>query len=411
MSRRGARLTVAVLFGLVCAAAAWQYARVERSLSSQGGRAAAFERDARALVSAVTELRSAQQGYVAAGQGADYWTARVSKDLPALRARLEGLRRQAVDAGAVTHLNAAASALERFSLIDNRAREYARGGQRLLASDVIYGEGFELTRAAVGQIDAARETEGSFEQAVTRRLRIQQQLLAAGTAGLGLLFLLILAWTPTASAESSRMASQPGLLKLTDGGTPGIASFESAERVTNGSDGLERAREQAPELAGPPPTPVVDLSAAAELCLDLARVTDPAEIPALLERITSVLDARGIVLWMADPDGRELIPTVAHGYPASSLARLGTIQRDADNATAAAFRESRVHIVKGDMLTDGAVVVPLATAGGCIGVMAAELRNEREQREEVRAVASMVAAQLATLIGVAPVPQPQARAN
>jgi hypothetical protein len=140
-------------------------------------------------------------------------------------------------------------------------------------------------------------------------------------------------------------------------------------------------------------------------------VSDTDEIPALLERITRVLDTRGIVLWMADPDGRELVPTVAHGYPAASLSRLGTIPRNADNATAAAFRESRLHTVKGDALANGAVAVPLITPGGCVGVMAAELRSEREQRADVRALASILAALLATLLGVAPVPQAQAKAK
>jgi GAF domain-containing protein len=92
---------------------------------------------------------------------------------------------------------------------------------------------------------------------------------------------------------------------------------------------------------------------------------------------------------------------------------VGTIRRDSDNATAAAFREARVHVVKGDVMTNGAIAVPLVTPGGCVGVMAAEVRHEREQTEETRALAAIVAAQLATLIGVSPpaVVQPQARAT
>jgi hypothetical protein len=140
-------------------------------------------------------------------------------------------------------------------------------------------------------------------------------------------------------------------------------------------------------------------------------VSDTEQIPALLERAEQVLDARGIVLWIADPDGRELVPTVGHGFAPSSLARLGTIHRDSDNATAAAFREARVHVVKGGETSSGAVVAPLVTPAGCVGVMAAELRNGHEVQDEVRAVASILAAQLATLIGVGPVHQPQAKAN
>jgi hypothetical protein len=155
----------------------------------------------------------------------------------------------------------------------------------------------------------------------------------------------------------------------------------------------------------------IDLTRAAELCVDLARVSDTEQIPALLERASRLLDASGIVLWIADPEGRELVPTVAHGYPAATMVRLGAIPRTADNATAAAFREGQVRTVSSDTLTSGAIVAPLVVPGGCVGVMAAEVRDGREQRDEVRAVAAILAAQLATLIGVAPVAQPHAKAN
>lgn len=386
MSRRGARLTIAVLFAFVCAAAAWQYVRVDRTLAAETDNATAFERDARTLTTAIAELRGAQQGYVAAGQGMDYWTARVAKDLASLRARLDALAREAMDEGASAHLNTASATLEEFSRLDARAREYAGADQRLLASDAIYGDGFEITRAMAAEVEAARGTELSSRGVVMRRLRMQQLWLAAGLPSLGLLFLLILAFVPGAQTRQAATEPVPMSSSVLDLAPP----FENRSA---------------------PSTPVIDLAAAAELCLDLARVTDTSEVRTLLDRATRVLGARGIVLWMADPEGRELVPTVAHGYPAASVARLGPILRDSDNATAAAYREARVHTVRGDVLTNGAVVVPLVTAGGCVGVMAAEVRNEREQHDEVRAVASMVAAQLATLIGVAPIAQPHAKAN
>lgn len=411
MSRRGARLAVAVLFGLACILAAWQYMRVERVASAQQTAAASFERDARNLASAILEIRSAQQGYVAAGQGADYWMTRVEKDLGSLRARAEAMGVRAADPAASEQLAAASSALERFARLDTRARDYVRADQRLLASDLIYGEGFELTRSALGEIDGARARDASFRAAETRRLHVQLQVLAAGIAGLGLLFLLILAVGPGAAAKSTVPETQSSPASVLDLGLSATPAGRDDARVQDRiPDEIGSAIDASLESAAVAPT-TVDLGAASEVCLDLARVADPEEIPGLLDRITRVLDARGIVLWMADPDGRELVPTVAHGYAASALARLGTIGRDSDNATAAAFRESRTHIVRGDALAEGAVVVPLVTAGGCIGVMAAEVRNQREQREEVRAVASMLAAQLATLIGVSPVAQREAKAN
>src|SRR5205085_4921149 len=84
----------------------------------------------------------------------------------------------------------------------------------------------------------------------------------------------------------------------------------------------------------------VDLPGVASLCSDLARVVDTLALPAILARAAAVLDATGIVLWIADPDGHELSPVVTHGYPPQIVSRLGTILRDAENATASAFRTS-----------------------------------------------------------------------
>ena len=41
----------------------------------------------------------------------------------------------------------------------------------------------------------------------------------------------------------------------------------------------------------------------------------------------------------------------------------------------------------------------LCPDGGCVGVMAAEVKNGGEQQEELLAAATVVAAQLATLVG------------
>ena len=149
----------------------------------------------------------------------------------------------------------------------------------------------------------------------------------------------------------------------------------------------------------PAPPPAIDLAAMASLCGDLARVTDTRALPTLLERAAGLLDASGIILWIADPDGRELNPIVAHGYPAQLVTRLGTIRRDAENVTAAAFRTSVLQTVKADAVSNGAIAAPLLAASGCAGVMAAEVRNSGEQRDATLAAAAIVAAQLATLVG------------
>jgi hypothetical protein len=153
-------------------------------------------------------------------------------------------------------------------------------------------------------------------------------------------------------------------------------------------------------------TPAPDLEAIASLCSDLARVADTRALPTILGRAATVLDAPGIVLWIADPDGRELSPIVTHGYSEKMVTRLGTILRDAENVTASAFRTSLMQTVDADAVSNGAIAAPLVTPVGCVGVMAAEVRHEGEKDSGKLAAATIVAAQLATLVG-----PPSARAH
>jgi GAF domain-containing protein len=52
--------------------------------------------------------------------------------------------------------------------------------------------------------------------------------------------------------------------------------------------------------------------------------------------------------------------------------------------------------------TTGGLVVPMFGPGGCIGVVALEIRHGREQEATVQAVAAMVAAQLAAAVAAWP---------
>jgi hypothetical protein len=165
-------------------------------------------------------------------------------------------------------------------------------------------------------------------------------------------------------------------------------------------------------LAGAPAVPgaggragtgrAIDLRATAALCTDLGRVTSTADMPALLARAARLLDASGIVVWVADPAGHDLLPLAAHGYSAQTLGRLGRIHRESDNATAAAFRSGHLQVVGSEPGQTGALIAPLLGVTGCIGVMAVEVRNQGEQDEGVRAVTGILAAQLASLAPAAP---------
>jgi hypothetical protein len=149
----------------------------------------------------------------------------------------------------------------------------------------------------------------------------------------------------------------------------------------------------------------VDLTATARLCADLARVGDAADLPPLLERAARILDASGLIVWVADRSGTMLFPMLAHGYAPKVLARMGSIARDADNAAAAAYRHGELRTVSAQGTLPGALVAPIITAQGCVGVLAAEMRQGGEREGAAQAIAAILAAQLATFVTVLPAAQ------
>jgi hypothetical protein len=379
MSRRGVRLVIAVLFAVAAILAAGQYIRIERDVQQEAAAATEFQHDAQSIAVSLMELRAAEQAYVAVGQGTDYWIAKVARSIGSIRSSLQGLKQHATSNDAAARLDDTLTSLADFEKMDGRAREYARTDQRLLASDLVYADGIEMTQAILNQLESARESERALGAGRDQTMRARQHALAGGTALLGLFFLLLLAFAPTGMRPTAM--ARPAKAAATIAPAAGLMLHEASTHVPRGS---------------------VDLKAAADLCIDLARVSNTGQIPGILQRAASVLSAQGIVLWIADPDGRELVATAAHGYPVSALARMGNIGRDADNATAATYREASMHIVKGDVIGNGAIVAPLVTPAGAIGVMTAEIRAGLEQDTAVKAVAGMIAAQLATLVGAPP---------
>jgi transcriptional regulator with XRE-family HTH domain len=201
---------------------------------------------------------------------------------------------------------------------------------------------------------------------------------------------------PTPSREASTISASAAPL-------PEVAPEAAAE--LNVSSELDAA----PQLSAIAPADLIpmaegepSLSAVAHLCTQLARVLALRDVEPLLESAAAMLDAAGLIVWIWDPQATALRPALAHGYSDETLAKLPRVRRDTDNATAASFRSSQPRIVASGDQTSGAVVMPLLTPGGCVGVLAVELRRGREQKESVRALAAIFAAQLAASVGFAP---------
>jgi transcriptional regulator with XRE-family HTH domain len=144
-----------------------------------------------------------------------------------------------------------------------------------------------------------------------------------------------------------------------------------------------------------------DLMEVAELCTEFGRVETAVEVQPLLQETARILDAVGLIVWAWDPIANELRPALAHGYSDRVLAQLPRVERDTNNATAAAFRAAQTCVVKSSGEVSGALAVPLMTPAGCAGVLAIELTHRQEDRGSVRALATIFAAQLAAIIGAA----------
>ena len=76
----------------------------------------------------------------------------------------------------------------------------------------------------------------------------------------------------------------------------------------------------------------------AHLCTAFGYVADRAQLQEFLQEAARVVTATGLIVWFWDEESDVLRPALAHGYSARVLTHLPVLPRDADNATAAAFR-------------------------------------------------------------------------
>src|SRR5262245_58360056 len=214
MKSRALRLALHALFVVLVVAAAYVVWQKETENLAAANASRAFDERAGVVSRSFLEIKSAQPGYVAAGQGEDYWLSRVDALIAGAREGLTALKPLARVPHSQTEIDAALADVEDFEQMDRRAREYVRGGQRLLASDLIFSDGIEKMDGAVSAVDRARLAESTAAQDGIGVRRSDQVLIAAGAAALGVLIVFVLAPLPkSASAESPSMAPAQAPLK------------------------------------------------------------------------------------------------------------------------------------------------------------------------------------------------------
>lgn len=200
-------------------------------------------------------------------------------------------------------------------------------------------------------------------------------------------------------AESSELPESPGVAQP-------LAAAESHEPDPTPSASAPQPDMPAGPIAREPERRRdVDLLAAAHLCTAFGRVDNAAQMPPLLGEAARILGAPGLIVWVWDAIAEELQPALVHGYSEKVLAYLPNLKLDADNLTAAAFRTGETLSIRGNAETSGALTVPLMTPAGCAGVLAIELPGGpggNVESDGVRAVAIVLAAMLAQLVGGGP---------
>ena len=360
-----------VFIGVAMGTAAGYFLKdVDTRLHINRAAADSLREQARVLTATIADARMGPISYVARGQGDAFWMAHVTSLLPALQQQSTDFAAALTAPGARAAHDSAMAALENFRTIDARVKEFVTSGNSLLAADVIFSDGLESTAAASTQVATALNEELQARAAGVSDLRRRAIAILSGTGGGILLLMVILAVTgPSTKAVEEPVATAPIIQPI---------RFEAP---------LPRAK-----LAIIP-----KLVNTARICGEFARVGESSQLPDLLARAAKVLDASGVIVWVGDPSG-DLHPAMSYGYSDHAVARMGAIPRGANNAAAAAFRAAEMRTVPCDAGTSGAVVAPLLTSDGCVGVLSAEIKGGSEKDEGCQALAMIFAAQLATLV-------------
>jgi hypothetical protein len=325
------------------------------------------------------EMTQNELRYVASGE----------TDADMLRSTSNLLRQIATDssrllaqlaAGAPFSATAVADAVETLEEVEGRARENMRAGLDLMAADLLFTETTRTRQMLREQLRALRLAE-STAVADGRSKDVKRVWMAL--AGVALLFAFTL-------VLSSRGSTAPSASDL---------SPQLSERDLVPPHESEKA-DIAPSLESNALS--LDLKETAALCTAISRIQADSDLHGLLARTAALLRAPGVVVWMAA--GEEIFAVAGHGYDSRHLSQLGPIAYSSLNATAAAWRSGTLQTVPGESNARSAIAAPLLGVERCIGVLAIELASGRETDVATQAVATLIAAQFATVLGAWPAP-------
>ena len=381
-----ARWTVLTVAILATAGCCYWAAMLERTALDQRRMLATSTADARGLQGALSDARRALAAMASPGQAAVSWSRQAVASIDTARGRLTALA--GAEGGA--HLRALTERLDRLVEAETRLHEYAVGGRALMASDVAFGEALPHVDAIDQQVAdtvTAMITNADRTIAATR----DRQILAFSGA-LGALGIAAVLLTPLPRRRDEEAAGA-----LADSGADDVP-------------GVTELALHTASPAAPAPTPVpearviekarVDLTPLAAACEALARISDGAKLPGVLDAVRPTLGARGLAVWLAD--GASLRIAASSGYDPRVVERFPVLSTADDTPTSQAFATVAPVRTPPRTTQPAAVAVPIVGARGTTGVLSFEMANGRDASTEVVAAATIVAAQLASLLEPVP---------
>ena len=370
MQRRGTRIAILGLLlaaGGVAGFVAWSAERDIHRLDR--------ERDTKtttidALLSSISTIASAQQAYTDYGRRDVASFTRVSLLVDRITTDAAGLRATRGSTASSERLEEFWTALSALMGADSRARERLAGGDDGGAADAVLASAREHVNALGSSLRAFRLAEFQSYQ-TTRAAAATQSWLSLGV--------IAMLWAV---------------------GLVAFAVWPGHRTVDAVAIELPAEVQEPPPAPAVEPVPSIDLTAAAALSVELSQLIDQAALPGLLSKAANILGARGVIVWIGA--GGELFAVAAHGYDEALMSRIRPIARDADNATAAAWRRGELLTLPAEPGGYGAIVAPLLSPAGCAGVLAAEVSGERDRDPSTQAVAMILASQLAGVLAASP---------
>ena len=391
MSGKPVRFGLLIAGLLITAALAYRAVDNEASLGRAYRQSVAHNIAAGQALEALLDLRGSLHAYVAPGQGVPFWSRRSEQLLPTLRDPLVTLDAAVATSGG--SLAETLAAVDQLAAAERRTRDYARRGETLLAGDVVFTEVRDLLTASISQIQSARVTLAAADDRRVASLRREQAILVSAAAVSWIVIAVLLLppakiqpmKDPSAWRDALAQTIKKPLAKETERPKP----VEPVERL-------------APVQPLEPSVPLRSILEVSEICSDMSSLADTGALSGVLDRAAAAINATGVIVWIASNDGNTLSPVASHGFDQKLVTRIGRIARDSANLTAMAFRENVPRVSAATSTAPAALAVSLCGPTGPVGVLSVELKPDVPADEARVALATIFAAQLATLANPIP---------